>query len=809
MNLSTRLYLLLFLIFSGLGQLAAQESSRLSGQVKDNNGERLPFANITLIEAATDKLVTGTVSDEEGKFSFTTSQTGSFRLKVSSIGYQSFTSDAFSLKAGANKDFGILKMEEEVASLNEVTVKAVRPTVTIEADKTVVNIEGTVMAEGSTALDVIGRSPGIYVDADGNINLNGRSGVMVMIDDRQTYMSATELATFLRAMPADNIKSIEIINNPGARFDAEGSAGVINIKLKKNNLDGINGSIQAGSRYNGLYAPSTGASLNVKKGKWTSNARINYNHWANQNNLNIQRNFQLEEGISEFNQKAILRNRNKNLFFTGGTDYDINQKHSVGMSLQASRSANNSPGSNLTALSNPGQDDTNFVRSLNDNESERERVFANFHYVGKLDTLGTKLTSDVDYTRMTSGSQSILTNTYWLNEAEEQATRNRIRTINAMDYSILTAKADFTKPFGKGKVLETGLKGSWVHSDNDLDLSKSVSDEGYVRDPNSNHFIYQENVLAAYASFKGSISPKLSYQAGLRTEYSDITGNSVTMNEVNKQKYLDLFPSMYLQHQVSENYQIIYNANRRINRPNYRLLNPFVEYIDPLVLEQGNPYLKPEYAHNLEMTHVIKGAYQLSASYSQVRDDIQQVFMQDEATRTTTLSVDNLDKAENFNLKAMIPFEIASWWNTNNMAQLNHNKYKSYIGDALLDVAQTSYMFRSQHNLLLPAGFKLELVGMFLGPQREGQMWINSFGWVDAGLTRSMMDDKMTITLNGTDLFRTQVIRGNINFDKINTNFSQYRSNQGISLTLRYNFSSGESFKVTNRSGSTEEQDRL
>lgn len=809
MNTFTRLYLLLFLIFSGLGQLAAQESSRLSGQVQDSQGELLPFANVTLLEEETDRLITGAVSDEAGKFSFIAKESGNFRLSVSSIGYQTFQSPAFKLKAGEHKDFGVLKLEEEVSSLQEVTVKAVRPNVTVEADKTVVNIEGTVMAEGSTALDVIGRSPGIYVDGDGNINLNGRSGVTVMIDDRQTYMSATELATFLRAMPADNIKSIEIINNPGARFDAEGSAGLINIKLKKNNLDGIHGSLQAGSLYNGMYAPFAGGSLNVKKGKWTSNARVNYNHWANQNNLHVQRNFQVEKGVSEFVQDAVLRNRTNNLFATGGTDYEINEKHSVGMSLQASRSINNSPGSNLTTLSNPGVEDLTYVRSLNDSESERERVFANFHYVGKLDTLGTKLTSDVDYTRMTSGSHSILSNTYWMNEALENASRDRIRTINAMDYGIFTAKADFIKPFSKGKVLETGVKGSWVNSDNDLNLSRSTSDEGFVKDPNSNHFIYQENVLAAYASFKGSISPKLSYQAGLRTEYSDITGNSVTMKEVNKQNYLDFFPSMYLQHQLSENYQIIYNANRRINRPNYRLLNPFVEYIDPLLYEQGNPYLKPEYAHNLEMTHVIKGAYQLSASYSQVRDDIQQVFMQDEATRTTTLSIDNLDKAENYNLRAMIPVEIASWWNTNNMAQVNHNKYKSLIGEAMLDVAQTSYMFRSQHNILLPADFKLEVVGMFIGPQREGQMRINSFGWVDAGLTRSIMNDKMSITLNGTDIFRTMMVSGNIKFDNIDTSFSQYRSNQGIRLTLRYNFSSGESFKVTNRSGSTEEQDRL
>jgi hypothetical protein len=260
---------------------------------------------------------------------------------------------------------------------------------------------------------------------------------------------------------------------------------------------------------------------------------------------------------------------------------------------------------------------------------------------------------------------------------------------------------------------------------------------------------------------------------------------------------------------VSKDYQIVYNANRRISRPNYRLLNPFVYYIDPLTTEQGNPNLRPQYAHNLEMNHVIKGTYQFTLGYSMTTDVFQQIFTQDEETRTTTTFTENLEKAQTWNFRTMIPVEIRPWWNTSNMLQINNSSWKSMIGDALLDVSQTSFTLRSQHTISLPAGFKAEVMGMYIGPSQYGQAFIKGFGWVDAGLSKSIMKDKMTISVNGTDLFRTQFIRANVQFDNIDTRFEQYRSNQGIRFTLRYKFAQGENFRVSNRSGSAEERNRL
>ncbi|WP_332911984.1 hypothetical protein [Algoriphagus boritolerans] len=226
-------------------------------------------------------------------------------------------------------------------------------------------------------------------------------------------MSATDLANFLRSMSADNIKSIEVINNPSSRFDAEGSAGVINIQLKKNNVDGVFGNIQVGGQYNGQFAPTAGMTLNVKKGKWSTNGTFNYNEFAQFNDLEINRNFSLEQGVSNFNQDSRITSRYKTPSFNGSANYEINKNQNLGLNVQASTSTDNTTNSSGTVVTNPGQDFNNYIESFNDSEGERNRLFTNLHYDAKLDTLGSKISADLDFTIMDSESSSLLDNSYW------------------------------------------------------------------------------------------------------------------------------------------------------------------------------------------------------------------------------------------------------------------------------------------------------------------------------------------------------------------------------------------------------------
>jgi hypothetical protein len=790
-----------------MSTLAAQpnQSALLRGTITNQKGEPVPYANVALLSPE-GVLLEGAVTDEAGNFSIATTKTARVKLVVSSLGYTSYSSDEFELLAGLQKDFGALVLADELTGLDEVTVKASRPQIIIEPDKTIVNVEGTVMAEGANALDVLGRSPGVFITSDGSINLNGRTGVTVMINDRPMYMSAADLTSFLRSMPADNIKSIEVITSPSARFDAEGAAGVINIQLKKNTVDGVFGNVMLGGRYNGKAAPNTGVTLNVKKGKWTTNGTFNYNEYVEINDLEITRNFQVEGGKSTFLQDSRIVERSHTPSFTGAANYELTPTQNLGINLQASTTSSNGLNNSGTLISNPGQTNGTSFTSINDSKDQSSRLFTNLHYDAKLDTLGGKISADLDFTVMDMGSNALLNNAY-LNGLTQS--KDRVLTLNDMYYTILTSKVDWIQPLKGGKLLEAGLKGSWVESDNDLDLSRGINDGPLQPDPNSNRFIYQENVLAAYSSLKGDFSKKLSYQAGLRMEYSDVTGTSKTLNQVNRQEYVNLFPSVFLQHKISDSYQVVYNVNRRITRPNYRLLNPFVYYIDPLTTEKGNPSLRPQYSTNLEMDHVIKGVYQFTLGYSVTEDAFMQIFEQNEEARSSTTFTANFDKTKNFNFQGVVPIEFTKWWNSSNLVQANYNKFKSLLGKDVLDVSQVSYLLRTQHNFNLPKGFKLELVGIYLSPQIWGQGEIGGFGWVDAGMTKSLMKDKLSLSINGGDLFRTQWIRAAINFADIDTQIRQYRNEQSVRFTLRYNFSKGQSFRVNSNSGSSEERKRL
>jgi hypothetical protein len=801
------LFLAFFVYLLGISTLAAQpnQSALLRGTITNQKGEPVAYANAALLSPE-GVLLEGAVTDEAGAFSISTTKTARVKLVVSSLGYTSFSSEEFELLAGLQKDFGTLVLADEVTGLDEVTVKASRPQIIIEPDKTIVNVEGTVMAEGANALDVLGRSPGVFITTDGSINLNGRTGVTVMINDRPMYMSAADLTSFLRSMPADNIKSIEVMTSPSARFDAEGAAGVINIQLKKNTVDGVFGNVMLGGKYNGKAAPNAGVTLNVKKGKWTSNGTINYNEDVEINDLEIGRNFQVEGGKSTFLQDSRIVERSHTPSFTGAANYELTPTQNLGINVQASTSASNGLNTSGTTISNPGQSNKSSFTSINDSEDQRSRLFTNLHYDAKLDTLGGKISADLDMTVMDMGSNALLNNAYSTGLIQ---TNDQVLTLNDMYYTIFTSKVDWIKPLKGGKILEAGLKGSWVESDNNLDLSRGVNDGPLQSDPNSNRFIYRENVLAAYSSLKGDFSPKLSYQAGLRMEYSDVTGTSKTLNQVNKQEYTNLFPSVFLQHKVSDAYQVVYNVNRRITRPNYRLLNPFVYYIDPLTTEKGNPSLRPQYSTNFEMDHVIKGAYQFTLGYSVTEDAFMQIFEQDEEARSSTTFTANFDKTKNFNFQGVVPVELAKWWSSSNLVQVNYNKFKSLLGTDILDISQVSYLLRTQHNFTLPKGFKVELVGIYLSPQIWGQGEIQGFGWVDAGITKSLMKDKLSLSINGGDLFRTQLIRAGINFADIDTSIRQYRNEQSVRFTLRYNFSKGQSFRVNSNSGSSEERKRL
>jgi hypothetical protein len=780
---------ILFFLLSPLLLIAQID---IEGQVKDKNSLPVAYANLSLIHPENNQLISGTVTNEEGFFTLPIQHTGKIRLVISFIGYQTLEIDTLVSEGKKKIDFGTLILEDESQNLGEVTVKALRPIIKIEPGKTIVQVEGTVMAQGNSVFDVIAKSPGIYVDQNDQIVLNGRSGVNVMIDNRPSYMSGSELANFLRSLPAENLKSIEIISVPGSGFDAEGSAGIINIKLKKNTVEGINGNIHFTNFYNSKYGNSGGTGIQMKRKNLLLSGTFNFRNQPSINELEIDRTF----STSDFIQDSRIDASPLSGVFNFSSEYSLNDQHKIGGSFLHSGFREDNFSRSLTEIRFKEDPKVSVNRSTNEAEYRQRRIFSNVFYVGNLDSLGKQISVDIDFTRLTGDSEGFLNNV-----SDESFS---ITNLNNLNYSIVTAKSDFILPFGNQQKYEAGVKFSRITADNDIDLSHSI-----LGSINSNRFLYDEKVMAAYSSFLSPLGKSLTLNLGLRLEYSDITGNSTTLNLVNRQTYFSLFPTVFLGQNVNDRYSINYSFSRRITRPNYRLLNPFLYYIDPFTTEQGNPGLKPQFSYIGEFSHILDSKYQLAFRYAITSDVFQQIFTQDEIEKSTTTYTANLQNRKDFSIQLMAPVNFSKWWNSAQMVAFNYNSWNSLIGEDLLDVSQTSFTLRSQHSLSLPAGLKMEIMMMYLSRFRDGQINIKGFGWTDIGLSKNILKDKLSLTLNMDDIFASQVVDANILFGLMNTDLRQYRFTQSVRLTARYNFVKGVKVRVQNRSGSVEERGRL
>lgn len=787
----------------------SQEGSTIKGVVTTITGEPVANATVVLFDPQEEKkILAGVLTKEDGQFSLFLKGRPSAALLVTAVGFERFESLPFELKPGVTKDFHIIQVKVLSTRLNEVVISSQRALVQIKPDRTIVNVESSVLAQGSNILDVLGRSPGVSIDNDGGIRLNGKTGVNVTVDGRTTYMTNDNLSKFLSGLPASSVKDIELINNPSSKFDAAGGAGVINIHLKKNSMNGLFGNFQTGGQYNGDAGYLANGALNYKSGKWRTGASASYNRFDYKSFIDAKRYIRRLDTLLLYDLSNVRDTKNKYSYFDGTADYDLDVNHTIGGSVQYSIANNPVTSDNYTLVSNALSSDITHLYSRNQSAADSRRMSTNGHYISRLDTIGSLLTADVDYVTVNNSGSSLLSNQYWLNQAIGASSFDKIATDNPAKYRIVAAKIDFTKALAKDQFLETGVKGSWVKADNALVTQRFDGQQWTYDTGNSNHFIYDENILAAYANYKSSLGKKISLQIGLRMEYTMISGNSLTLNELNKQKYLNLFPSLSLRQKVGEDNHLVYSYNRRLSRPDYQNLNPFVFYLDPYTSQMGNPGLKPMYTNTFEVKNIFKDRYQLSLSYYKAADAFNQTWAQDDQTGILTTTVSNLNSLEHLQASLMVPVKIARWWTTNNTAQLFHEQYKSIVNSVQLNRGKYTFSFNSQHSIRLPENFKLEISALYYGAE-TGQFTLGDFYVIDAGLQKSLLKNRLTLNLNGSDLLRSRKINADIVFGNINTHLNQYNSNQSVRFTVRYNFSRGKDFSIDKRSSSEDEKKRI
>ncbi len=767
------------------------QKGAVSGSVLDERNAAFPFVNILLLKAKDSTLAKGMTSDTDGKFLFEGIETGRYLTLVSMVGYQKVYSPVFTV-ANSEVKLSPVTLATSVELLNEVKVVAQKPFIEQQIDRTVVNVENSIVSAGATALEVLERAPGVVVDQQNDaLKLRGKDGVLVQIDGKRSFLSQTELMNLLRNTPSDNIEKIELITNPSAKYDAAGNSGIINIVFKKNKNYGTNGNFTIGGGYmpDGSVGRGNGSlALNHRQGKINIFGNGSVYTGGNVNTNDIYRTIPFEGEVTIFDQQNKRRSNYRNYSLRAGMDYSLTDKTTLGVLASAFLNDWSQPiGNNNTQILDG---DSNLVRSFltqSSNGQKTNNVTANLNVKHKFDDKGKELTFDADYVRYGGQSFNNLNTSYFKPDGTPDGSPDLVRNDMPSTINIGVIKLDYVQTLGKGK-FETGLKSSYVKSDNDLTFE--VKQDVWVIDPTrTNRFKYTENINAAYVNYGGKLGEKTSYQLGFRAEHTHSIGNSVTLNDVRDRNYLNLFPSVFLSQQLDSSNVLNFSYSRRIDRPDYQSLNPFEFYLDPYTFQRGNPNLRPQYTHSVQLTHVYKGFLNISISYSHINDLIaSEVPRQIASENKTFVTTENLDNQENVNLTVSLPIPVAKWWTLQANLTGSYNRYKTYYGDELYDVNQLNYNVYASNQFKMKNNWSAELSGWYNSPAVYGFFVSRPQGMINLGLQKSIWEKKGTLRLNVSDIFWMNKFQGRAQFQEIDLRVKSTWPSRQVRLTFTYNF---------------------
>lgn len=778
---------------------AQTKTGTVSGTIIDGKQKTIESATISLIKAKDSATVKFSVADNTGKYQFDQVQEGRYLVSVSAVGHTKGYSETFEINAtNTNVVLKTIELVPQSKEIAGVTVTARKPLIEQKIDRTVVNVEAAVTNAGSTALDVLEKSPGVTVDKDGNISLKGKQGVMVMIDGRPTYLSATELSNYLKNMPSSNLDQIEIMTNPSAKYDAAGNSGIINIKTKKNKQKGFNGNLTLNYGQGRYWKTNNSLNMNYRTGKVNLFANAGASEWNGFQQLRIHREFtnstskQVEDIFDQVNN---MRNTSNYYNMKIGADFYASKKTTLGVVASGFINPETFSSRSTIFLKNSKAviDSINYAESRNKNKWDNGSINLNLRH--QFDSTGRELTADVDYVTYSSGNDQTLSSTSY-NADWDYKGIERLRGDLPVNINIYTAKTDYSQPLKKDAKLEVGLKSSYVQTDNAANYY-IVRPAGEVVDyTKTNHFEYKENINAAYVNFNKQYK-KFGIQTGLRYEQISYKGsqygNPTRTDSSFKRSYANLFPTTFISYNANKNNQFAVSFGRRIDRPAYQDLNPFLFFLDKYTYEAGNTFIKPQFTNNFELTHTFKSFLTTTANYSVTKDMMSETFEQaNNVNGTDSLATivrrGNIGKRNSAGLSVSAQVPITKWWTGIFYTNFNYNKFGGMLNGETLDIDATNLTTNINNQFKFNKGWSAELSGWYRTKGVEGQIIIQPMGAVSGGVSKQIMKGKGTMRMNIRDMFYTQFPKGNINFQNTKAYFENRRDSRVVNLSFSYRF---------------------
>ncbi|CAH0999571.1 hypothetical protein LEM8419_00871 [Neolewinella maritima] len=775
----------------------------LTGLVQDDSGTAVAFANVAVYTTADSSLIKVETTADDGSFRLVNLASDTYDLVVSYIGAPSLRRRA--VEVHGPLDLGILSLAPAGIDLKGATVTATRALVEVKPDRTIFNVQGTINSAGNDALSLLAMAPGVTLDNNDNISVLSRSGVIIYVDGRRLPLRGTDLSNYLRTLTAEQIDRIDIISSPGAKYEAEGNAGIIDIRLKKAENEGINSTLTASGsqgRY-AIYALNAGANYRNRRFNLFGNLGYTSSDSYTDNDFrSTQNGFLL---LDEQYSQPRLRTPSARL----GLDLYLGKRHTLGGLYSGQYQSGERDVINQTriyadssfgigATPPKGVADSILIGGV-DGRGDHTQNALNLNYNFAI-AAGHNLNVDVDYGRFRNADVLDQPNRYITPDGQLLSVADAYFE-TPTDIDIYTARLDYDFPLGQGAA-SAGAKYTRVMTDNTFSAYDGLSEVRQFRADRSNEFSYDETVYAAYLTYSGSVSERLTYSLGLRLEATEAEGrllersdNAITTPI--DSNYLSLFPNAGLIYQLSDKQTLSLRYGRRINRPDYNVLNPFRVQLNELSYEAGNPTLGPEIVNNLQLGYTIAQRYNFQLAYSHTQAAIARLFSPDQFNPQAGFATyDNLNRQSIYSFSGSAPVELTDWWNIYVSVtaryidnQADYAEQGIFGPQAVVDVQQYNYSGLVQNTFSLPWALTAELTGRYISAGiSQGIFEYDDLGYVNIGLQRRFLNKQLNVKLSGNDLFRNLVIRGGSDFGGLLVRGDVFRDSRRVALSMSYIF---------------------
>ncbi len=729
------------------------KQSLVTGYLLNPSNEPAEYSTVVLTNQDT-VFMKGTLSGPDGSFVFNSLGAGTYHILVRNVEFSTWVSEPIVLNGADRAEFETIRLEAKINDLEEVVIKGEKAMVEVHADKMVYNVSASANATGNNALELIGKSPGVVIDLDKNIILQGKSGVQIYINGRPSRISGSDLSNMLESMPSEEIESIELITNPSAKYDAEGTAGIINIIMKKNPNTGFNGSLRGNYSKGERSRSDAGTSLNYSNGKVNIFSSIN----VSQNNY-----LMTDESVKErdrfiLDETSYSPTDRQGLNVSAGMDYQLSNEHSIGFDARILLGERMARDNSTTIIKDKsGVVDTERLEAMSIEDGTSTNINSNLHYAFKPNR-STTFSADISYGTFSRGNYTQQPNSYFSEQGDML-----LRTVDS-DYDtqteidIFSAKADYERQINQ-ITISAGAKYSYINTDNSLATYDIVNDNPVLNVDQSNDFNYLEQVTAAYAIFNARLNPRITMNAGLRVENTSSLGELVSSNpgpdDVVPRNYTSFFPNLSLAYNDQEKHALNLSFGRRITRPNYQNLNPFEWKTSELSAWRGNPFLEPNYIENYQVSYSFKRKLVISNTFSVTHNYFANVFFTD-GEKGDVLGPQNMDKVLNNAFSVSYPLKVTKWWEFSTFFIYNNVSYSGDIKGTVIDLDANIFNFRLQNNFRLPLDIRMELSAFYNSPFIwGGTVNVDGYYRIDMGLRRSFFSDRLMLQASVNDLFDT------------------------------------------------------